>query len=104
MPSGPGKVLTLDRLEAGWGKIQNPMGWMGPDSVFPGFLLLLAVVAGFGGGIALLLGLVPQLAALKIFCTMIGAIYLHKIVMGDPFMVIGAGRYSLDRRLFGIRN
>ena len=33
----------------GWPKIQDPMGWMGPDAAMPAALLALAAVAEFGG-------------------------------------------------------
>lgn len=110
---------------AGWGKIQNPMGWMGENPPFPGFMLALAAFAEFAGGLALLLGVVSRLASLGLMCTMIGAIYLHKVVMGDPFanqtgpgsyqpavlyfilslvlFVMGPGRLSLDRKIFGAK-
>ena len=62
-------VLLLIRLVMGyafilhgWGKIQNPMGWMGPDATVPGVLQLLAAVSEFGGGIALIIGLLTRLA------------------------------------------
>src|ERR1700722_20951224 len=57
----------------GWGKIQSPGGafaWMGPDATMPGVMQLLAVVAEFGGGIALVLGLLTRLAGLGLTCTM----------------------------------
>jgi putative oxidoreductase len=108
---------------AGWGKIQNPMGWMGPNSPFPGFLLALAAIAEFAGGIALAFGLISRLAALGLVFTMIGAVYFHAFVMGDPFinmtggasyqpavcyllfslllLVAGPGNLSLDVKIFG---
>lgn len=123
-------VLLLFRLVCGyafilygWGKIQNAFSWMGPDSALPGFMQALAAVSEFGGGIALLLGLLTRLGALGIGCTMVGAIIFHAVVMGDPFMnptgggsygpaliylliailfvVVGPGRFSLDNKIFG---
>jgi len=51
-------VLLLLRLVAGsafilhgWQKVQNPVGWMGPESSIPGFFQFLAAISEFGGGI-----------------------------------------------------
>lgn len=109
-------------IGAGWGKIQQPFSWM-PNSMFPGFLLALAAFAEFAGGIAVALGLVTRLAALGLFFTMIGAVYLHAVALGHPFMdpaggpsyqpavsfllfslvlmVAGPGKISLDEKIFG---
>jgi putative oxidoreductase len=89
---GPGAVgLLLLRLVVGavfilhgWPKIQNPTGWMGPSADMPGVLQALAAVAEFGGGAALVLGLLTPLAALGIACTMATAIY--KVHWNDPFV------------------
>ena len=109
----------------GWGKIQNPMGWMGPTAPVPGFLQLLAAISEFGGGIAWVLGLLVPLASLGVASTMAVAVYTHLVMRGDPFvsskggssyelaaiylsvalllMVAGPGRLSLDRKLFGVK-
>jgi putative oxidoreductase len=109
----------------GMGKIQNPMQWMGSDSPVPGALQLLAAVSEFGGGIALILGLLTRLAAFGIACTMVVAVIMHVFIKGDPFvsqtgggsyelaavflsialliLVGGPGRFSLDRKIFGAR-
>ena len=79
----------------GWGKIQNPMAWMGPESPVPGVLQLLAAVSEFGGGLAWILGLLTHLASLGVFFTMIVATYMHAMVFGDPFVSKGAGSYEL---------
>ncbi|MAV91482.1 MAG: DoxX family protein [Bdellovibrionaceae bacterium] len=79
----------------GWGKIQNPMGWMGPEATVPGFFQLLAAVSEFGGGIALILGLLTALASLGLAFTMAFAVYLHAMVIGDPFVSTGGGSYEL---------
>ena len=113
-------VTGLAFIQHGWPKIQNPMGWMGPDAPMPGFLLALAAVAEFGGGIALILGLLIPLATLGLLCTMAVAMYTH-ISRGDPWVgqggpawelasiyftialllfLAGPGRYSLDAQLF----
>lgn len=107
----------------GWGKIQSPMGWMGPDSPVPGVFQALAALSEFGGGIALILGFLTRLASLGLLFTMAVAVYTHAIVMGDPFVgregsyelaaiyffisllfvLAGPGSISLDRKVFGVR-
>lgn len=111
----------------GFSKIQNPFGWMGPDSFAPAPLAALAALSEFGGGLAWVLGLLTPLASLGIACTMSVAFWLHAIKMGDPFVpsgpgqgayelalvflsiavlliALGPGRISLDRLIFGPRN
>ena len=108
----------------GWGKIQTPFSWM-PGGSVPGVFQALAAVAEFGGGIALILGLVTRLASLGLFITMIVAALFHAVVRGDPFvskggpsyepatvyilislilLVMGPGRFSLDRLIFGSKS
>ena len=119
-------VFGLAFMFHGWGKIQHPFNWMGPDSPFPGVLQGLAALSEFGGGLALILGLLTPLAALGIFCTMAVAFSFHAFVNGDPFVAmgpgqasfepaavylciavlliaLGPGRLSLDRMIFGTR-
>lgn len=132
LPVGLDLALLLIRLVVGYafilhgyGKIQHPMNWMGPQSTTPGVLQLLAAFSEFGGGIALVLGLLTRLASIGILCTMAVAVYTHAISMGDPFMnpkggssfepaavyfcvavvlvAAGAGRFSLDKLFFGDR-
>lgn len=110
----------------GWGKIQNPFGWMGPDAFAPGVFQALAAVAEFGGGLAWVIGLLTPLASLGIATTMAVAFYVHAVVRADPFVAkgggssyelavvyfaiavlliaLGPGRVSLDRALFGPRS
>ncbi|MCK6484085.1 MAG: DoxX family protein [Phycisphaerae bacterium] len=108
----------------GWPKIQKPFSWMGPDAFAPGALQALAALSEFGGGIAWMLGLLTPLASLGIASTMAVAFWLHAVMKGDPFvsnggasyelaavyfcisvllLVMGPGRVSLDRKLFGAR-
>ncbi|MEM7480829.1 MAG: DoxX family protein [Acidobacteriota bacterium] len=115
-------VAGLAFMFHGWPKIRNPFGWMGPDADMPGFLQALAAVAEFGGGLAWILGLLMPLASFGIACTMAVATHLHAIRLGDPFvnpsggsyelaavylamaimfLLMGPGRYSADRKLFG---
>ena len=79
----------------GWGKIQNPFGWMPPDSPVPGFFQFLAALSEFGGGIAWILGALMPLASLGIGFTMLVAASLHAFVLKDPFVSKGGGSYEL---------
>jgi len=116
-------VAGLAFMLHGWGKIQNPFGWMGPDGFAPGIFQALAALSEFGGGLAWILGLLTPLASLGIACTMAVAFSFHAVVRGDPFVsmtggpsfelaavyfciallliAMGPGRLSLDRPLFG---
>lgn len=110
----------------GWGKVQNATGWMtavGFPNPPPGPVQALAAFAEFGGGIALILGLLTPLAALLIAGTMVGALTL--VHLHDPFvasgkgpsqepaavylaimlllLTVGPGALSLDAALFGSR-
>lgn len=117
-------VVGIAFIFHGWGKIQAPFGWMGADAPVPGFLQLLAAVAEFGGGIALVLGLLTALASTGLFVTMLVAVYFHAVIRGDPFVSsggssyelalvylsvsalfisVGAGQWAADYKLFGPR-
>jgi putative oxidoreductase len=125
-------ALLLLRLVAGsafvlhgWQKIQMPMGWAGPDSAIPGVLQLLAAISEFGGGIAWIIGMFTPLASLGIASTMTVAVTFHRLVRKDPFvnltggasyelalvflgiailfLLLGPGKFSLDKLLFGDR-
>ncbi|CDZ81095.1 DoxX [Candidatus Rubidus massiliensis] len=134
LPMSTSTGLFLVRLIAGlafmyhgYGKIQNPMGWMGPDATIPGVFQLLAALAEFGGGLAWIVGFLTPLASLGIAITMGVAIYFHAAILGDPFVAsaagsgsyepallylsiaflflfAGPGKFSLDRLLFGEKN
>lgn len=106
----------------GWGKIQTPFGWMPPESPVPGFLQFLAAISEFGGGIALVLGLLTRLSSLGLMFTMLVATFFHAVMMGDPFVrqgpggafelplmyalisilfiVVGPGKFSIDAKIF----
>jgi putative oxidoreductase len=116
-------VVGLAFVYHGWGKIQNPMAWMGPEAPVPGILQFLAALSEFGGGIAWILGLLAPLASLGIAFTMAVAVYFHMVVNKDPFvnltggssyelaavylsiailfLVLGVGKFSADAKLFG---
>lgn len=124
-------ALLLLRLVAGyamilhgWGKIQSPMSWMGPDATVPGIFQLLAALSEFGGGIAWVIGLVTPLASFGMLCTMVVATHMHAVVNGDPFVgkggpsyelallylvisvvfiAVGPGKFSTDAKVFGER-
>jgi putative oxidoreductase len=108
----------------GWGKIQNPFGWMPPESGIPGIFQALAALSEFGGGLAWILGLLTPLASLGLVITMAVAASFHAFMRGDPFvsqggpsyelaavylcialvlMAAGPGRFALDRFVFGSR-
>lgn len=115
-------VTGLALMQHGWTKIQHPLSWMGPDGP-PALIQALAAVSEFGGGLALVLGLLTPIACLGVFCTMIGALVMVHIPHGDPWVGKGAsmepaityliasvllfctgpGVLSLDSRLFGTR-
>jgi len=103
----------------GWPKFQSAFNWMGPDAPVPGILQAAAALSEFGGGIAVILGLLTPLATLGIFCTMAVALGMVHLPAGHPFvsakgpgpsfevalvylvsalllMLNGPGRFSLD--------
>jgi putative oxidoreductase len=112
-----GGALVLHGLQ----KINNPFGWMGPQAPVPGILQFLAFLSEFGGGLALLFGLLTPLAALGVLATMAVATLMahgaHPWV-GSPgtpskesavgylavaltILLAGPGRLSVDALLFG---
>ena len=119
-------IVGIAFILHGSGKINNPLNWMPPNAGIPGFFQLLAAVSEFGGGIALLIGLLTRLGALGIFFTMAVATNMHAFVMHDPFvnlsggssfepalgylgisllfLAMGPGKYSLDHKIFGSKN
>lgn len=125
-------ALLLLRLSAGvafmvhgWPKIQHPFSWMGPNGFAPPPFQGLAALSEFGGGLALILGLLIPLACFGIACTMAVAFSFMTFARGAPFvsltggpaselpaiyfcaavllLALGPGRFSLDRLLFGRR-
>lgn len=103
LPAGPSLGLLALRLVCGlafmhhgWGKIQAPFTWMGPDGKVPGILQALAALSEFGGGLAWILGLLTPLASFGLACTMAVAAWLHAVVLKDPFVASGPGQASYE--------
>lgn len=104
----------------GWPKIQNPVGWMGPDGPAAP-LQLIAAVSEFVGGLGIATGFLTPLACVGVAATMGYATIFHAS-KGDPWigkggpsfelagiylaaalvcLAAGPGRLSLDRAVFG---
>lgn len=66
-------------------KIQHAFNWMG-DAPVPGVLQALAAFSEFGGGLALILGLLTPLAALSLIATMLGALFMVHLPSGHAFV------------------
>jgi putative oxidoreductase len=116
-------VVGAAFLFHGWPKIHNPLGWMGPEASMPAILQALAALSEFGGGMALIFGLLTRLASLGISGVMVVALATVHLPHGDPFvgkpgghsyelaavylacavlfLLVGPGRLSLDALLFG---
>jgi putative oxidoreductase len=93
--------LLIMRLVFGYGmmmhglpKIQKPFSWMG-DAPVPGILQFLAALSEFGGGIALILGLLTPLASFGMLCTMVVAILMVHLPQGHGFPGNDKGSYEL---------
>jgi putative oxidoreductase len=84
-------VAGLAFMHHGYTKIQNPFGWMGPNSDIPGVFQALAALSEFGGGLAWILGMLMPLACFGIACTMGVALWTHAMVRHDPFVAKGGG-------------
>src|SRR5215468_9240888 len=84
-------VAGLAFMVHGYGKIQHPFSWAGPDSQYPAFLLGLAALSEFGGGIGWILGLLTPLASFGIGCVMVFALQFHVFVQHAPFVPSGPG-------------
>ncbi len=89
-------IAGLAFMHHGWGKMQNPMAWMGPEAPVPGFLQFLAAFSEFAGGLAWVLGLLTPAACFGIGCTMIVATSLHAFVLKDPFVATSKGGSSYE--------
>ena len=89
-------IVGLAFMHHGWGKMQNPMAWMGPEAPVPAFLQFLAAFSEFGGGLAWILGLLTPVACFGIGSTMIVAMSLHAFVLKDPFVAMSKGGSSYE--------
>jgi len=78
----------------GWGKVQTPFSWM-PGGNTPGYLQAAAAFSEFGGGIALILGVLTPVAAVLLAITMAEAVRYHCRRGGT--IVRAGGRVSLRR-------
>jgi putative oxidoreductase len=88
----------------GWGKIFKDgqfimFHWMPAEMGVPSFLQGLAAFAEFGGGIALILGLLTPLAAFLIACNMVVALAKVHLPKGDPFVASTPGGPSFEPAL-----
>lgn len=119
-------IVGIAFILHGWGKIQSPFSWMPPEAGVPGILQFLAALSEFGGGIALILGLLTRFASLGLAFTMLGATLVHAVIKGDPFVnmtgggsyepalgylgmsllfiAMGPGKFALDKMIFGERS
>jgi putative oxidoreductase len=71
-------VAGLAFMFHGYGKIQNPFGWMGPEAKVPGALQALAAMSEFGGGLAWMLGLLTPLASFGLAFGVESASHSHR--------------------------
>lgn len=113
-------VTGIALMVHGFPKIQNPLSWMGTESPVHAFFQLCAALAEFGGGLALILGLLTPLACLAIVINMCTALFLVHLPAGDKWigagrtfepaisylvaaitlMFTGPGKFSLDNKIF----
>lgn len=105
-------VFGVAFIAHGWGKIQAPFNWMGPESPVPGILQFLAALSEFGGGIALIVGVLTPLVSLGLIVTMAVAVFVHAskgdgfvggfepalvyLCISVLFFCAGPGKFSID--------
>jgi putative oxidoreductase len=120
------RVFTgLAIMQHGWGKVQNPMGWMNrpgqSPSTIPGWMQAFAALSEFAGGFMLVLGVLTPIAALALAGTMLGAKFIGHphdpwvtnvpgarsfemaslyFLIAAALFLLGPGRFSLDALLF----
>lgn len=111
-------ALGIIFIRHGWPKVKNPL-W-GTHIGVPKIAGIYSMIAEFFGGLAILLGLYTQIAAILIVLGMLGALYYHIFVWKHKFynpqgqswefpfflalvaiavIFLGAGAYSLDAYL-----
>lgn len=90
-------IVGFAFVQHGYPKIQHPASWMtlamGPRAFAPAWLQAIVAAVEFGGGIALMLGLLTPLAALLLACDMIGAMLTVELPSGAAFV---GGRHSYE--------
>ncbi len=115
-------LLAAVFIPAGWSKIAGYAGTQAyMESVgVSGALLPLVILAELGGGIAILLGLLTPIAAigLAVFSVVAGLLFhggadpmqqimlMKNLAIAGGLLILaaqGAGRISLDQKLFGQR-
>ena len=88
-------VFGLALVFHGLSKIQNPFHWMDRmPAPAPGILQGLAALSEFGGGLALIVGLLTPLACLGILSTMIVAFVKVHLPAGNAFVANGAASFE----------
>ncbi len=93
-------VLGAAFILHGWPKILRPGTWathMLPHA--PAWLAAVAAFAEFGGGIAVLLGILTPLFAFLIACDMFVAIWFVHVPHGASFVNDAAGQTSFEKPL-----
>lgn len=78
-------------------KVPAATSWMGDAA--PGFIQAAAAYSELLGGAALVLGLLTPVASLALIGVMLGALFLHHIPSGDPFIASGPGTGSYELAL-----
>ncbi len=115
-------VTGIALMIHGWPKIQHPLTWMDQmNSGVPAFFQACAAVAEFGGGLALVLGLLTPFACVGIAINMAVAIMMVHVPQGGAWIggahayesaasyllsaimlfFTGPGTTSCDAKLFG---
>src|SRR5688572_17373514 len=91
-------VMGVAFILHGWPKIQNPFGWMNAmgGSSIPSWLQGVAAFAEFGGGIALILGLLTPIAAFGLVCQMVAALLIVHLPQGHSFVASAPGQSSYE--------
>lgn len=80
----------------GWSKIQSEHGWCGwMGKGLPAHWQGLAVIAEFGGGLGLMVGLLTPVACFGIICTMAVAINMVLLPKGAKFVQMAGPSYEL---------
>jgi putative oxidoreductase len=107
----------------GFPKVQHPFSWMGASGAVPSIFQACSALAEFGGGLALILGLLTPIACIGIIINMATAIFMVHLPHGDHWigggktfepalsylisalmlLFVGPGRYSLDHKIFNRR-